>query len=274
METTKELTAKAKDRIRVPATQIRRPEDGGFLSVIRAAAADPRCDVAKMQALLGMQKEVAAEEARLSFIGDKLALTDKLPVINKDGKIEFKDKGAGKATLRFASFENINDIIKPLLREFGFDLWFSSEPGVAGMVNVIGHLEHRQGFVRTTTFPMPHDASGGKSGAQGWASAFSFGKRVTTIGLLNLQTRATEDRDRDGSDGKFVQAKSGGMTEIAEDNPVSKAEAAEIRNAIEHAGISEVNFCTHYGLAKLEELPSSLFAAAKKAIADHAAKRK
>lgn len=261
-------------RVRVQATGIHRPEEGeSLVSAIMAAARDPRCDVSKMQALLAMQKEVVAEEARLTFIADKLLLNNKLPVINKDGKIEFKDKGAGKATLKFASFENINEVIKPLLKEFGFDLWFSSDPGAAGMINVVGHLEHRLGFIRLTTFPMPHDASGGKSGAQGWASAFSFGKRVTTIGLLNLQTRAIEDLDRDGNQGNFKRSTTG-LAEVPEDAPkVSPAQVHELDLEMEDAGVSIANFCTSYTIADVKDLPAALFEAAKKKLRDHKAKK-
>lgn len=271
------MAATAKQIVRVQAQGITRPAEAppdNLLAVILAAAADPRCNVEKMQALLSMQKEVAAEQARISYTQDKLALTRKLPTINKDGKIEFKDKGQGKALLRFASFENINEVIRPLLDEFGFDLWFSSEPGVAGMINVIGHLDHHQGHTRTTTFPMPHDASGGKSGAQGWASAFSFGKRITTIGLLNLQTKAIEDRDRDGNAGNFKPAADGGLAEINEDRAISAGQRNEIVTAITDAKITEAQFCAHYGINQVGLLPESLFAAAIKEVAAHKQKQK
>lgn len=265
-----------KQRHRVPATSVRRPEEGGgFLAVIAAAAADPRCDVSKMQALLAMQKEIEAEQARLAYTQSKLDLTRKLPSINKDGRIEFKDKGEGKPVLKFASFENINDVIKPLLDEFDFDLWFSSEPGVSGMVNVIGHLDHARGHNRQTVFPMPHDSSGGKSGAQGWASAFSFGKRVTTIGLLNIQTRALEDRDRDGTDRATQRAKGGGFVEAAPPAPkVSPLQRDNLIERITRAGIKEAQFCTHYGVGQIGLLPAELYDAAVQAIADHVQKKK
>lgn len=272
-ESTKELTKKAKDIVRVQAQGVYRPEGGSFLATIIAAAADPRCDVAKMQALLAMQKEVAAEEARLAFIDAKLRLNDKLPTINKDGKIEYKDKNDGRGKpepLKFASFENINEIIKPLLKEFGFDLWFSSEPGVPGMVNVIGHLEHAQGFARTTSFPMPHDGSGGKSAAQGWSSAFSFGKRVTTIGLLNIQTKALEDRDRDGSDRQLRQARDG-MVEGVEARKVSPAQVEEMRVWLTDCGVGEKAACAQYQIEALGDLPADLLPAFKKRCQDRKA---
>lgn len=250
------------------------PEPTNFLAVIIKAAADPRTDPPKMQALLNMQKEIVAEEARLAYIAAKLQLTKKLPTINKDGKIEFKDKGAGKATLKFASFENINEIIRPLLEEYEFDLWFSSEPGVAGMLNVIGHLDHANGHTRQTILPMPHDASGGKSGSQGWASAFSFGKRIATIGLLNIQTRANEDRDRDGNVGNFKNAKGGGLAEASEDpTPINGKQLNDLAGLLSWAEISDANFCAHYGITAISELPARLHDAAVVAVKRHKSDR-
>lgn len=245
------------------------PEPTNILTAIIRAAADPRTNTDKMSALLDMQKAIIAEEARLAYIAAKLELTDMLPTINKDGKIEFKDKGQGKATLKFASFENINDVIKPLLKKCGFDLWFSSKPGVAGMIDVIGHLDHRNGHTRETTFPMPHDASGGKSGAQGWASAFSFGKRITTIGLLNIQTKAIEDLDRDGSDRNLKRGRGEALVEApAEVEKVSDDQAIKLRDLIEWCGVSNKVFCDHFGIVKVADLPVNLFEAAKKSCED------
>ena len=255
-----------------PAAAVEQHQPQSMLAVIASAAADPRCDVTKMQALLDMQKGILAEEARLAFIEAKLLLNEKLPTINKDGKIEFKDKGQGKATLKFASFENINHVIKPLLKEFGFDLWFSSEPGVAGMINVVGHMEHRLGFFRITTFPMPHDASGGKSGAQGWSSAFSFGKRVTTIGLLNIQTTAIEDRDLDGNVGNFKRS-TDGYVDVDPIRKLSRAQAAELEEVMKDCGVTVRGFCEIYGIKSVAELNDDLFEAAKKRCLDYKAKR-
>lgn len=252
-----------------------RSQPKNVLAIIADAAANPAINPATMRELLDMQKEIVAEQARLAYTEAKLALKRKLPVINKDGRIEFKDKGAGKATLRFASFENINEIIGPLLDEFGFDLWFSSEPGLAGMINVIGHLDHKRGHTRETTFPMPHDASGGKSGAQGWASAFSFGKRITTIGLLNIQTRAMEDRDRDGSEKNLKRAKGGGLAEVPDEVPtITAAQKETLLEKINWCGVSLAKFHEHYGIEKTADLPANLFDAAVKACEDfHANKQ-
>lgn len=234
-----------------------------MLGVLLQAASDPKVDVPKMQAILAMQKEMVAEQARLDYTVAMRELKRKLPTINKDGRIEFKDKGHGKAMLRFASFENIHDVIRPLLDEFGFDLWFSSEPGVAGMINVVGNLEHEGGHARRTVLPMPNDNSGGKSGAQGWASAFSFGKRIAVIGMLNIRTAAPDDRDVDGNAAKRTKA---GRPQVVDGDVVlengvattevcSEDQLVKVRDAIEGCGVSDKNFCSHFRIEKVSQLP-------------------
>jgi hypothetical protein len=42
---------------------------------------------------------------------------------------------------------------------------------------------------------------------------------------------------------------------------------------MEDAGVSDVNFCTKYGLEKVADLPSELFDAAVKALNEHKAKK-
>lgn len=273
-ETTKELTTKAKNVVRVRADSIHRPqENGGFLAVIAAAASDPRCDVSKMQALLNMQSQVEDREAKKKFNDALMRVQEEMPTIHRDGCIVIpaKDGKRGQST-PYATFNNIQKTVQPILLKHGLRLSFATEPIgdkllVKGFLTGYGHQE-------VSSFPLPAETSGSKNNVQGWGSAMSYGKRYATIALLNIVSEAPEDTDTDGNAGKFVQAKGGGVAQVSEDPPVSRAQAAEIRNAIEHAGISEVQFCTHYGMAKLEALPSSLFDAAKKAIAEHAAKRK
>lgn len=268
--------AEKKQVVRVPSGRAMRPADHGpdnLLSVIAAAAADPRCDVGKIQALLNMQAQVEDREAKKRFNDALMRVQDEMPAIRQDGCIVIpgKDGKRGQST-PYATFNNIMKTVQPILLKHGLRLSFATEPVgekllVKGFLTGYGHTEH-------TSFPLPAETSGSKNNVQGWGSSMSYGKRYATIALLNIVSEAPEDTDTDGNAGKFVQAKGGGMAEVTEDPPISRAEAAEIRNAIEHAGVSEVNFCTHYGLAKIEELPSSLIAAAKKAVADHAAKRK
>lgn len=246
------------------------------LELIAEALKDPTFKPESMRMVLDMHKEMVAEQARLDFTAAMRAMKRKLPTINKDGRIEYKEdvsRGKKGATLRFASFENIHDVITPLLDEFGFDLWFSAEPGAPGMMNVVGHLEHENGHVRKTILPLPHDSSGGKSGSQGWASAFSFGKRIATIGLLNIQTKAIEDRDLDGNKPKMTKGgkpqviegevivEKGNITQSDDDGipKITQKQQDELVEALEAKHVTRKKFCEVYHLDKVADLPAERF---------------
>lgn len=280
-ETTKELTTRAKERVK--AVGIYRPEEGenapsSLLAVILAAAADPRCDVSKMQALLNMQRDVEEREAKKDFTRAFIALQEALPSIGRDGKIEIRAKdakgdrsGPVQQSTPYATFNNIMKIVKPLLKEHGFALSFSTEP--SGERLLVKGLLEGHGHERTTSFPLPAETSGSKNNVQGWGSSMSYGKRYCTIALLNIVSEATDDADTDGHRGTFKHAKDGGLAEAVEQPKLSPASKAELEMVMQQCGVAPANFCTHYGIKETADLPQDLFESAKKALREHAAKK-
>lgn len=268
-------------RVRVQAPAVYRPDGDNLLAVIAAAAIDPRCDVAKMQALLDMQERIERRDAEKAFNAAFLALQAELPAIRRDGKIEIREKNASgsreggrvQQSTPYATFNNIHKVLKPLLTKHGFGLSFATEP-VGERLLVKGILMHEAGHFRETSFPLPAETSGSKNNVQGWGSSMSYGKRYCTIALVNIVSEADEDADTDGYRGKFVQAAGGGMAEVPEKAElVTKAQRDELVDLITKAKIRESQFCTHYGVDQIGKLPADLFEAAKKAIAEHVAKQ-
>ena len=264
------------------------PEDqptsaGDLLSVIRAASLDPRCDVGKMRELLNMAKEMEADEGKKAFTRDFIALQAELPSISRDGKIEIREKdqrtgsrenGRVQQSTPYATYNAIDKVTKPILLAHGFALSFATEPAPDGRINVIAYLDHRMGHQRHTTFPLPAETSGSKNNVQGWGSAMSYGKRYGAIMLLNIVSHAPEDADTDGHEGRFANAKGGGLAEVPAERPkISPAQREEIKLALEDARVSPENFCQHYGIDAVEDLPQDIFESAKVALREHKAKR-
>lgn len=249
------------------------------LQIIAEAAANPAVNPENMRALLDMQKEIVAEERRMAFDAAFIALQAELPVVNKDGRIEIREKdGQGGRTGRiqqatpYATFEAIMDVIQPLLTKHGFGLSFETEP-VADRLLVRGRLKGH-GHESATAFPLPAETSGSKNNVQGWGSSMSYGKRYCTIALLNIRSRAIQDRDTDGHEGRFQPAKGNALAQRSEDRPcINKTQAHALWLAMEGAGLSEAKFIAHYGIRSVQELPADLFDSALKRIADHKAVR-
>lgn len=280
------MTEPSKAIVRRKAGSMFAPNDaptsaGDLMSVIRTAALDPRCDVEKMRALLDMAKEVEADEAKKAFTRDFIAMQEQLPSIGRDGKIEIRAKdaqggrtGSVQQATPYATYNNIDKITKPILLAHGFALSFATEPAPDGRLNVIAYLDHAMGHQRKSTFPLPAETSGSKNNVQGWGSAMSYGKRYGAIALLNIVSHAPEDQDTDGHSGRFANAKGGGLAEVpAEVVKVSAAQREELKMVLEDCGVSETNFCTHYDIAGVGDLPAELFEAAKKALREHKAKK-
>jgi hypothetical protein len=258
------------------------PEPTNFLAVIARAAADPRCDTAKMQALLDMQRQIEDRDSTKAFTRDFIALQKVLPIINRDGKIEIREKNAATGSREggriqqatpYATYPNIMKVCKPLLDAHGFALasWIEPEPGGARIM-VVSQLDHVEHHHRASRFPLPAETSGSKNNVQGWGSSQQYGMRYNAIALLNIVSEAPQDRDHDGHAGEFKNAKGGGFVEAAEEKPkISAAQRDKIVDLIISAKITEVQFCTKYGINQVGQLPAELFDAATKAINDHKA---
>jgi hypothetical protein len=130
-----------------------------------------------MRALLDMQKEIMADQAKRDFNAAFIALQADLShvSIRQDGKIEVRKKdssgertGAVQQATPYATFNNIMKAIRPLLVKHGFTLSFATEP-MGERLLVKGLLEG-YGHERTTAFPLPAETSGSKNNVQGWGS--------------------------------------------------------------------------------------------------------
>jgi hypothetical protein len=114
-----------------------------------------------------------------------------MPRIKKDGAVEYK----GKEAFKFATWEAIDAVIRPILQREGFSLSFDSaqRQGDGGGIVVTGKLSHTGGAHRTASIPVPLDTSGGKNAIQGYGSAMSYGRRYTATALLNIVTEGEDD---------------------------------------------------------------------------------
>lgn len=250
-------------------------EPRNMLAIIAEAAANPAVDVAKMQALLQMQREIVAEEARIAFTEAFVAVQSELPTINKTGKIVVppKDGKTGHVT-PYATFNEINKVTRPILQKHGFALSFSTDAGPDGRLIVRGTLSHIRGFSRETTLALPLETGGSKNNVQGVGSSMSYGKRYAAIALLNLVSDALEDRDDDALRAGRTDRKTASVVidgEIVDEvgpAKISKQQFDTLVRKIAQSGLASARFCESYKIDKVADLPAALFDEAMKACAD------
>lgn len=145
----------------------------------------------KLTAVIKYNAELYAQDCERRFKRAFQRMQADLPVIDEDGTATFKDGRTGT----YATNEQIQATVGPILRKHGFALSFSTTYP-AGMVRVVGTLDHKDGHSTSSEYEARVDMTGGKSDAQGRGSIVSYGHRYTSIDLLNIVTKG---HDNDGA---------------------------------------------------------------------------
>lgn len=158
-------------------------ETAAILSMVARAASDPSCDIDKLERLMTMQREAVNRQAMVEYNTALTALQSELPSIG--------ERGDANGRYKFALWEDINTVIKPILNRHGFALSFRIDS--AKDITVTGVLSHRNGHSEQTSITLPSDGSGNKNAVQAVASSVSYGKRYTASALLNLTSHGEDD---------------------------------------------------------------------------------
>lgn len=228
----------ALEKIERPS-EVARAEPGTIMDIIARAASDPSTDVDKLERLLNMYERITARTAHAAYIDALTKVQQELPIITERGGI--KNSG-GKIQSKYALWEDINEVIKPILGRHGFALSFRTGSD-GGSITVTGVLSHRDGHSEETTILLPADTSGSKNAVQAVGSSTSYGKRYTAIALLNITSQGEDD---DGGGG-----------------PISAEQVKEILKLIDMAGSNAKAFCDYYKIDAVPSLPASKFAHAR-----------
>lgn len=165
------------------------------VSMFERLARDPSVDVNKLERLISLQKDIMQVQAKAAFDASFARLQAELPEIDEKGAI--KGKGS-EIRSRYARLEDIHHAIKPILRTHGFAIRHRTEWPEKGVIRVVGVLSHEQGHAEESMFEAPMDRSEYRSDIQSMGSTISYGRRYTTIDLLNITTRGQDDDGQTG----------------------------------------------------------------------------
>lgn len=172
---------------------------GTMMQIIADAASNPACDVTKMQALLDMQERLMRAEARASFNDALARLSAHMPRIAKNGTIKLVTKeGIDRGSIPFAKWEDMDAVIRPLMRQEGFTLSFDMADRTEMGIKVVGKLLHKGGHFETSSIWLPPDNGPGRNPLQAIGSTYAYGKRYTTEALLNLVREGADDDGQAG----------------------------------------------------------------------------
>jgi|APSaa5957512535_1039671.scaffolds.fasta_scaffold22046_5 hypothetical protein len=152
-------------------------------AIIKGVAANPDIDVEKMQQLLDMQERMIDRDAESAFNRSMVAALSEIP--------SFEESTKGH-NYNYATFEQINKVVKPILAKNSLFMTFSTDCKENG-VYVTAVITHKDGHAKQTTGLFPADGSGSKNAIQAVGSAISYGKRYMQNALLNITTHGEDD---------------------------------------------------------------------------------
>ncbi len=196
----KELATRQKQEVQAPE----RPPAQSMLQAVMRMAEKPDLDPARLREFLTIGRELEADQARKQYNQAWLRLMPKMPVITKEGQIEYKP---GTRPTQFARWEDIHHACMPLLYEEGFAVSFDSET-VENKLTVITIITHESGHEERRRFTVAaQDTGGSKSPAQASASSLSLAQRQGFMKAFNILTKnktevgevvriSDEDKDR------------------------------------------------------------------------------
>jgi hypothetical protein len=182
-----------------------------ILAMIERAARDPAVDLAKLQGLMAMKKDIEAERASIAFAEAFAELQPDLPTIDRNGQIVVyskadRDKPGGVpegATpiqrTRYATMDDILEALRQPLAKHGFSLRFEHGITADGRMDTTAILRHRLGHQEKARIPpLKQDTTGSKNDVQAIGSALTYGRRYALMALLPIASHAPQDADDDG----------------------------------------------------------------------------
>jgi ERF superfamily len=189
-----------------------------YLAMIERAARDPAVDLAKLQGLMAMKKEVEADRASIAFAEAFIELQQDLPSIDRKGRIVVYSKALRERAEKegpqvfegqepqqktpYAQLDDILEAIREPLHKHGFSLRFEHDAPAAGdsyRIITTAILRHRQGHEeKASSPPLQHDSTGSKNNVQAVGSAMKYGRRYALMAVLPIVSHAPQDADDDG----------------------------------------------------------------------------
>lgn len=225
-----------------------------LLNFVAQAVSDPSVDVAKLEALLRMQREVVADDAKAQFNAALHAAQREMPRVRKNGTIDLgTDKHSGKArgAIPFAKWEDVDAVLRPIMIEHGFSLTFDMAPraGEGGGAIVTGTLMHDAGHSKTASIPLALDGGPGRNNLQAMGSTLSYGKRYLAEMFFNIVREGVDD------DGKL-----GGTAFITAE------QKDRLVALMQEVGADTAGFLRYLDVQSLDEVEQRNFSAAVNAL--------
>lgn len=179
-------------------------ESATILSVIQRAAADPQCDIEKMERLMAMHERMQDKQAETEF---NAALSR---VQGEMGRIA-ADATNNQTRSQYATYGKLDSALRPKYTKEGLSLSFGTEPAPDGMVGMVCFVSHIGGHTREYRAHIPSDGKGAKGGdvmtkTHAFGSGTSYGMRYLLKMIFNVAIGEEDDDGNSAGGGDFREA--------------------------------------------------------------------
>ena len=216
-------------------TDVQSPSSQGaqVMSMIERVASDKNIPVERLEQMFELYQKVEVDNARKAFFSAFAEMQPKLPIVEK--------KGRGHNS-KYAKWEDICDLITPVIAEYGFALSFRTKR-VDGDQIVSCVLSHKDGHAEETELVLPADNSGGKNAIQAHGSTIQYGKRYTACAILNVVTK-DEDDDGNAAGGVISDEQAQELMQIINDTKANIGSFLKLARAQSIPDIRAADFAT------------------------------
>lgn len=206
-----------------------------FLTIINNAIENPAMTAEVLHSLIDANERILSKQAEMDFNQAMTSLQKVLPVIHQKSEIKHGDKLIAK----YAKYDDIDRIIRPLYSAEGFSLSFNSQRMADGTVVYYGTVAHESGHSRTAEMILPADTGPGRNAVQAQGSTLSYAKRYLVMMLLNLVTTGEDD------DGESAGSKT-----------VTDQMVLDMEELIATSGADRGKFLEHFKVTEISDLSS------------------
>jgi hypothetical protein len=231
--------------------------DAPMISMIERIAMDPNIPIERLEQMLAMKermedrqrdqlREDREYEAKTAYFAAMSACQKELPVVTKNRRNSHTNSN-------YADLAAIEDQAMPIIYAHGFGVSFQPDGyNEIGELLIKWEISHAGGYVRNGIGAIPVDGAGAKgginkTGTQAFGSTATYGRRYLLCMLFNIST----GDDRDGNRVPTPQA---------EDEPITEAKISVIRDLIVKAELEIDQFCDHWKVEAITDIPSSKYA--------------
>ena len=171
--------------------EIQKAESPLMAAAALVQQADGKIDVDKLEALLKVQMQWEANEAKKAYVQAMAAFKENPPEILKDKTVNYTAKG-GTVNYKHATLYNVTTKINQELSKHGLTAaWVTSQDN--GSVKVTCKITHVMGHSEETCLSAPPDNTGSKNVIQAIGSTVTYLQRYTLLALTGLATCGQDD---------------------------------------------------------------------------------